>query len=166
MKTINTTLSLIDSIKFKLNESDLNALLTQARMTEHDLDTLTQDLEDIDESKLVDYILENFSELTKADIKGLQAACFGMLDANEKHEMMREYIDSLWSKSTKDKHLMLELHEMLESELDTQAPMRDKIYDLTDTLESTLDELNNENPDIEWIKEQIQKTLDKCGRNE
>lgn len=146
-------LRLLDAIK---DSQDFQNIILQARLTENDFSDLVQDYSEVETiSDKVDYLLNNFEKLDNAAIEGLHLACYESLDANKRHEIAKKYIESLWSKSAKDRPLMRDLHEMLETELDTQEPLRNRIYNLTDTLDSIKSELQDETPDytkiIKWI---------------
>jgi hypothetical protein len=157
MKTeLNKVLRLTDALKIRLTDSDLNGVLMQARLTPYDFEVLTSELETIDEDSLASQVIADFDELSNASKLELHAASQDALTDEQKHEITKGYIDSLWSKSAKDKPLLEELHEMLESELDTQEPLRTRIFNLADLLASIGGELESESPDLvkiqKWIK--------------
>ena len=159
--TQSSLLRLLDALTDKLDTQTLSNLLTQARLTDYDFEMLKSEIENFSmKDSAVDYILENEGLLDEADNKELYRMSVNCLTGSQKFEAMKDYLDTLTTASKSDKAQMLELHEILEIQLDTSEPLRNKIYNLTDTMGSVLDELESESPDyakvIKWLKSDLE----------
>ena len=158
MKTQDKTLRLFDALKNKLSAQDFASVLTNARLTDRDFEALEAEIESQDQiENCIDLIKEESLEPEQSN--DLVKFLFSELTTAQKHEIAKDYISNLWVKSSGDKILMNELHEMLECDLDTKEPLNVKIYNLKDTLGSVLDELEKEAPDLTKIKKWINNDL-------
>jgi len=159
--TKDQVLRLLDAITDKLDSQTLSSILTQARLTDYDFEVLKDEIDTFSmKDSAVDYILENAGLLDDADNKGLYTMSVNCLTDSQKFEAMKDYLYTLTPASKSDKAQMLELHEILESQLDTSEAARTKIYNLTDTMGSVLDELESESPNyakvIKWLKSDLE----------